>query len=103
MVRTTGNELSTGAGDYTGYTATATGLEIKTTTDTVLISVYTPYVIRIEVLNQPVKAKDFSYAVVATPQKCDFKVSDSDSSLTLTTSALKLVIQKKPFRLAFYD
>jgi len=98
----TGNDHSTGTGDCTGYNTTPSGLEVKTTTDTIIVSVYSPTIIRIRIIDQPV-TRDFSYAVIASPQKCEFTVSDTPESIVLTTTAVKLVVSKKPCRIAFYD
>lgn len=65
------------------------------------IAVYSPSVIRIRLDKKPL-GKDFSYAVVASPQKTKTTIKQSADSITLITDSLKAIVYKKPFRVAFY-
>jgi alpha-glucosidase len=65
------------------------------------IQVYTPSVIRIRIDRQ-VLAADFSYAVTGKPLLVQPSITQDAGQITLSTDSLKLIIQKRPFSVAFY-
>jgi alpha-glucosidase len=65
------------------------------------ITVYSPSIIRVRLDKKPL-GRDFSYAVVGSPQKTKIKVVQNDESITLATDSLKVIIYKSPFRIAYY-
>lgn len=76
-------------------------LLIKTQNAFAQIIPYTPDIIRIRIDRASFK-KDFSYAVIATPESFKSDISQTPDSIILSTDSLKCVIQKKPFSIAFY-
>ena len=76
-------------------------LSFKTTNAYGKIAVYSPSIIRVRLDKKPI-GRDFSYAVTGTPQKTKTSVTQSDESVIIITDSLKLMIFKKPFRIAYY-
>ena len=64
------------------------------------ITVYTPSVVRIRMDKSPLKA-DFSYAVIAKPEKVNARISETGSEILITTDSLRTVIRKQPFSVSF--
>lgn len=58
---------------------------------------YSESLVRIAAARQE-HPSDFSYSVVNTPQHVELQVDENDRQLTLRSSKVKLVIQKKPVR-----
>jgi len=84
-------------------------LSVKTaedhlTADTTLgkfkVTVYSPQVIRVAITRDET-FEDFSYSVVALPDKNKIDVSDSEYHLIIKTPALQLLIEKNPTRFSF--
>lgn len=65
------------------------------------IAIYSPSVIRVRLDKKPL-GRDFSYAVIAEPQKVKTNITQDQERITLLTDSLRAVIYKKPFRVAFY-
>ncbi|WP_426586074.1 TIM-barrel domain-containing protein [Mucilaginibacter sp. R-33] len=65
------------------------------------VAVYSPSVIRVRLDKKPL-GRDFSYAVVAQPQKVKTSITQNEESITVLTDSLKAVIHKKPFAIAYY-
>ena len=62
---------------------------------------YSQSVIRIRIDKAPFK-KDFSYAVVASPQVLDAKFLQTADEIRVSTDSIICVMQKNPFSVAFY-
>lgn len=77
------------------------GLKIRTSNSYIEVSAYSPSVIRVRMDKKPL-GRDFSYAVIAKPQKTDTKWQESTDSLVFSTDSLDVVLQKAPFSVAFY-
>ncbi|QJD95063.1 DUF4968 domain-containing protein [Mucilaginibacter robiniae] len=79
------------------------GQQVKLTTDNAHaeVTVYSPSVIRVRIDKQPL-GRDFSFAVIASPEKTKANVTESANDVTVLTDSVKLIIYKKPFRTAFY-
>lgn len=82
---------------------TIAGQSVRFVTDNAFgeVTVYSPSVIRLR-LDKKQLAKDFSYAVIAQPQKTNVKISEDANELTLATDSVKTIIKKKPFSVAFF-
>lgn len=65
------------------------------------ITVYSANVIRVRIDKQKLK-DDMSYAVVATPEKNNAKISNEADQVTILTDSLKVTILKKPFSISYY-
>jgi alpha-glucosidase len=79
----------------------ANGLSFKTTNAYGSITAYSPSVVRVR-LDKKALGRDFSYAVIQTPGKTMVKVVQGASEITVNTDSLKIVINCKPFAIAFY-
>jgi alpha-glucosidase len=67
------------------------------------VTVISPSVLRIRIVRENF-LKDFSYAVVAKPEKTNFAIKEDDRSIVLQTDSLRLELIKKPvMHLKFYD
>ncbi|QQL50425.1 glycoside hydrolase family 31 protein [Mucilaginibacter ginkgonis] len=75
-------------------------LIIKSEIATAKISVYSPTIIRVQVMRNP-DAKDHSYAVIQQAGS-NFDFTEDDAGFEIRTSALKLVIEKDLLRFNFY-
>ena len=76
-------------------------ISFKTTNAYGKIIVYSPSVIRVR-LDKKAIGRDFSYAVIGTPQKTKTTITQNTDVITLTTDSLKAIIYKKPFRVVYY-
>jgi len=65
------------------------------------ITVYSPSIIRVCLDKRPL-GKDFSYAVISSPEHNTVKITQDANSITIVTDSLKAVIDKTPFRIAYY-
>ncbi len=65
------------------------------------ITVYGPSIIRVRLDKKPL-ARDFSYAVITGAEKTKTIITQSNESILLTTDSIKVVVNKKPFFIAFY-
>src|SRR5689334_19511170 len=80
------------------------------TTDTVLcaetdhgkfgVKIFSPNIVRITATRDE-KFEDFSYSVIATPEKTKLNWQDSTHQISVATSACKVVIDKNPVRISF--
>jgi alpha-glucosidase len=77
------------------------GLSFKTTNAYGSVTIYSPAVVRVR-LDKKVLGRDFSYAVIQTPGKTKLNVLQGKNEITINTDSLKIVINRKPFAIAFY-
>lgn len=89
------------AGDILAVEIGSQQIAFKTSNAYGNITVYSPSVIRVR-LDKKALGRDFSYAVIAKPQKTSVSIVQDKQSITLATDSLKAVIYKKPFRIAYY-
>lgn len=66
----------------------------------VQVLVYTPSIIRIRIDKKDL-AKDFSYAVIATPDPSGARISQNEKEIIVATDSLQLRITKMPFAVSF--
>ena len=88
-------------GDLKTVSVGEQGLVFETGNAYGAITVYSPSIVRVRLDKTPLK-NDFSYAVVGTAQKTKTSITQNDDSITMITDSLRVVIQKKPFAVAFY-
>ena len=67
----------------------------------ILATVYSPSVVRIRIADESLE-EDFSYAVIAQPQKTKVNVTQTEQEIRIVTDSLVARISKKPFAVAFY-
>ena len=60
------------------------------------------YIIEVSFEKTGFQNPDSSHAVVLTPKKAKVNLTVTEQTLEWATSALKVVVQKKPFQLKFY-
>ena len=77
-------------------------VSITTGTANVEAIVYSPNIVRIRMDKQALK-KDFSYAVISEPMQTKATITQSANDVTIITDSLKVVFQKKPYSVAFYN
>ena len=79
------------------------GQQVNIATDNAFaqITVYTPGVIRVRIDKKKL-GDDFSYAIIATPQKTNTNITQNAQEVTILTDSLKAVIKKSPFAVSFY-
>lgn len=92
--------LSLPAGAVVEWKSSPTGILGKTTNGLFKIEFYSESIVRIVNTRNDVFS-DFSYAVVASPQASLFTVSENQTTLELTTRALKVVVNKVSFLISF--
>ena len=91
---------STSLGNLKKMKKTDTGLLIETSFGKAQIMVYNTDIIRIRIVKNDFEP-DFSYAVIANPEKSNFKIIETEEVITLTTDSVKLVISTNPVRFKF--
>lgn len=77
------------------------GLKIRTENSFVELSAYLPSVIRVRMDKRPL-GRDFSYSVIAKPDKVPTRWKETADSIVFSTDSLEVVIQKNNFSIAFY-
>jgi alpha-glucosidase len=82
---------------------TINGQQINITTDNAFaeVTVYSPNIIRVRMDKQQLPA-DFSYAVIAQPQKTKATITQDEREITIVTDSLKATITKSLFAVTFY-
>lgn len=88
-------------GDVLKIEQVAHGLKVQTVHSYVEVLAYSPSIIRVRMDKNPL-GKDFSYAVVAAPEKVATTWKESADRILFSTDSLDVVILKKPFSIAFY-
>ncbi len=91
---------STSLGSLTKMEQTDNGLLIETNSGKAQVIVYNSGIVRIRIVKE-VFEPDFSYAVVANPEKTDFRILETEGLITLITDALRLDISTNPVRFRF--
>ena len=80
------------------------GQRVNITTNTTNIEaiVYSSNVVRIRMDKQALK-KDFSYAVISEPMQTKATITQTSNDVTIVTDSMKVVFQKKPYAVSFYN
>jgi Alpha-glucosidases, family 31 of glycosyl hydrolases len=81
--------------------SSANQLDLQTTHAWVRVTMFSPSVIRVRIHNQPFQ-DDFSYAVVASPEKGKMHITQNNGEIRLQTDSLKVRITRSPFSISFY-
>lgn len=91
-----------GFGEVKEWRATSSGLEGKSDFSYFRITVFQDGIIRIQAsLFENFEANP--YSVIASPQKVDFQLTESENKLTLTTSKIYMTLDLANFNLSFFD
>lgn len=84
-------------GDLKKSIRTENGILLETSFGIAQVIIYTPEIIRIRIDKTSIK-NDFSYAVIAKPEKTNFKIFETEGLITLKTDSLRLDIYTNPVR-----
>ena len=93
---------SKGLGQLISYKKNERGIDIETSFGNVSIAFFDERIVQVWGYMGR-REEDFSYAVVGTPIKIEFSISDLSEKIQLTTSALKVTITKSPVRVQMTD
>ncbi len=97
------NLLSHQLGAFKSLQKTAHGVQIKTSgNEEVQLEVYSPTIVRVRIAPSDL-AESPSYAVIREASNTFNKIENNKNDITLTTDSLKIVIQKNPLRIDFYN
>jgi alpha-glucosidase (family GH31 glycosyl hydrolase) len=77
-------------------------LVVQTNDGTLSLRAFNPHIIEVSFEKTGFQNPDSSHAIVLKPQKTKINLKVTNQTLEWATSALKVVIQKKPFQLSFY-
>jgi len=102
MTITTFSQQSSSAslGNLRKMKTSETGLTIETSFGNAQVIVYNSSVVRIRIA-KGVFEPDFSYAVVAKPEKTNFRILETEGLITLITDSVRLDISTNPVRFKF--
>jgi alpha-glucosidase len=89
-------------GNVVSAKITGQSVAIKTTGAFVDVAVYSPTIVRVRMDKQPLR-KDFSYAVIASPESTKTNITQTTADITFVTDSLKAVITKTPYSISFYN
>ncbi|MBL4585652.1 MAG: DUF4968 domain-containing protein, partial [Flavobacteriales bacterium] len=90
-------------GNAETFVQTDSGILLCTQEAEVKITVYSDSVIRVYIEKTENEARELPYAVVAKPQKTDFKIKETEDVIYLKTAKIKVLINRKPLRISFLD
>jgi alpha-glucosidase len=83
-------------GALVNFTQSGSEISGTTTNGNFRITVFNESVFKVSISKN--EFENFSYAVVGTPEAINIKIEENDSTLTLITTAARLVITKNPVR-----
>ena len=91
-------------GNFTASRRTGATVTISAGPSSVSVSFYAPDLVRIDMLVSSGSRPDSSFAVIreASPS-VPVSVGETDSTITVSSAALRIMCRKFPLRLAFYD
>ena len=95
-------DINIGIGDVKDIKRNGQALDISTTSSFVQVEIISPSIVHVRADKRKLVA-NFSYAVVGVQVESNFKFDDGKNEIVITTDSLKIVIHKKPFRIAYYS
>jgi alpha-glucosidase (family GH31 glycosyl hydrolase) len=91
-------------GNFSGYTSDQQSLTLHADSSALRLVFYAPDILRVDLLPSRQSVMDSSFVVIRTPPGIiHFSVLDGDSSLTLSTSRLRVTCRKYPLRISLSD
>ncbi|MCL4510346.1 MAG: DUF5110 domain-containing protein [Bacteroidetes bacterium] len=91
-------------GDFTSYSTSGKSVTVQAGSSALRFVFYKPNLVRVDFLPTLSTTFDTSLVVVQdTTQLVSYSVADSDSTFVLSTSSLRIICQKFPLRVAFYN
>ncbi len=91
---------SSGLGNLKKMKKTDNGLILETSFGKAQVLVYNAGIVRIRICKSDFEP-DFSYAVIASPEKTNFKILETEGLVTLITDSVRLDISTDPVRFKF--
>ncbi len=93
----------TSLGDFTSYSVQGKSVTVYAGESALRFVFYRPNLVRVDLMPTLTTLFDSSLVVVQdTTTPVTFSISDSDSSLSITTTSLKIVCNKYPVRVAYF-
>ena len=89
-------------GNFISLSKTENSVELKTSFGNLRLKFFSDKMVQVWAYRAQ-QEEDFSYAVVGKLEATSFAVIEEVSQLLITTSSLKITIEKSPLRIHFYD
>ncbi len=89
-------------GKLLSHEVTATGLLGTAENGCIKLTVYSDKIIRVQISDNDM-FDELSYAVVDNPKRSEFSLKEADSSMVVETNSMRIVINRDPVRLSFYN
>lgn len=86
---------------FIGFTKNTSGIEIKVSDGTYKITPYSTQIVETTFIPNNQTATSTSHAVILEPVKVDFKTTETNNEIYLTTSEISVEIKKSPFQILY--
>lgn len=86
---------------FIGFTKKTSGIEIKVSDGTYKITPYSTKIVETTFIPNNQTATSTSHAVILEPVKVDFKTTETNNEIYLTTSEISVEIKKSPFQILY--
>jgi len=97
-------DAQTFLGGFTGYTVTGKAITVRADPASVRFIFYKPDVLRVDFLPSLTTVLDSSLVVIQdTVENVKVSMLESDSTFQLSSSAIRILCQKNPLRISFYN
>lgn len=93
---------SKGLGNFVSFEKTEKGIQLKTSFGNLAITFFSDKMAQVWAFHGE-QSEDFSYAIVGEAEKVSFSVSDKPDQLILSTSAIKIKVDKSSVRVSMTD
>lgn len=91
-------------GNFTSYSIQGKSVKISSGSSSLKFTFYQPDILRIDFYPSSSTVIDSSFVVVRDSSSAvDFNFTENDSSLIISTSALKVLCRKNPLRISYFD
>lgn len=97
------NHLSESIGNFVSAKKNESGLFISAQNASCTVQIYSENIFRINIEKGQTASENFSYAVIQTPLKIKFNITEKKDKIEISTGSLKLIISKFPLRFSFYS
>jgi alpha-glucosidase (family GH31 glycosyl hydrolase) len=97
-------DAQTFLGGFTGYTVRGKAITVRADTASVRFIFYKPEVLRVDFLPSPTTVLDSSFVVIQdTVENVVVFILETDSTFQVSSSAIRILCQKNPLRISFYN
>ncbi len=90
------------ARSYVGYKQNVGEVDVSVSDGVYKIVYYNKNAFHVLFYPNNTEVKNFSYAIVKTPEKPDYLIKDESNVLKIESKALKIFVTKTPFNISFY-